>query len=450
MRAYHIKGDLTEGSIGRHLVRLTLPMTASLFALISFQLVNAWYVSLLGTGPLAAFSFTFPVTYMIFSLFLGFGIATSSVVSRLIGEGRGEDVRRVVTHAILTVFGLSLVLTFLGLAFVDPLFRALGASRAATGEIRTYMEIYFGGMFFICLPIVINAALRARGDARTPALIIGGAALANAALDPVLMFGFFGLPPMGLQGAALGTLLSNIGATLAGLVIMNRRALVAARYLRDLFLIRDSWRRLLVIALPAGLTSGLPSVVNAVILERLALTGPAAVAAFGVATRVEAFCFIVMMALASGMAPLIGQNYGARRFERVGETLRLAISFCVAWSVLVALVLGLGANLFAGLFSDQADVRGYIALYFLLVPFSYALSNMANGWASAFNALGRPQIAAAMLFLKLVLLMVPAILLGDAIAGPAGVFAAIALVNLASGVGFHLYGRAYLIRLSQP
>lgn len=443
MSHYANKGDLTTGPVRGHLLRLTLPMVTSLFAIISFQLVNTFYISRLGTQELAAISFTFPVTYTIFSLFLGFGIATSSVVSRLLGEKREADVQRVATHSLLLVLIFSLFLSGIGLVFWKGIFSQLGADASALTLLKDYILIYFSGMFFICLPVVVNAALRAKGDAMTPAIILISSALFNAALDPVLIYGLFGFPRLELQGAAISTFLANCGATLTGLYVMHRRGLISTSYIKQLSEFKDSTKRLLVIALPAGITSALPSVVNSVILALLAKTGSEAVAAFGVASRVEAFCFIVMMALASGMAPVIGQNWGAKKYDRVRDTLKNAIAFCVIWSVFVAIILGVFAKFFAGVFSADAGVQKYIVLYFLIVPFSYALSNIANGWASAFNAMGKPQYAAGTLFLKLIVLGIPALYIGHALGGVAGIFWSIAIVNLVAGIGAHIFGWKY-------
>lgn len=443
MSLYANKGDLTTGSIRAHLVRLSLPMVTGLFAMISFQLVNTFYISKLGTDALAAISFTFPVTYIIFSLFLGFGIAISSVVSRLIGEKQGEDVKRIVSHAILIVLGMSVLISLIGISLMQPIFHAIGADDNAIALIKNYMTLYFAGVFFICLPVVVNSTLRANGDALTPAVIIIAAAIGNAILDPILIYGLLGFPRLELQGAAISTLIANICASGSGLYVMHKRGLLTTQYLKNFIEFKDSLKRILVIAIPAGLTSGLPSIVNSVILALLAKSGAEAVAAFGVASRVEAFCFIVMMALASGMAPIIGQNWGANLIDRVRETLKNAIWFCIYWSLFVALVLGLYATFFAELFSDETGVQKYIVLYFLIVPLSYPLSNIVNGWASAFNAMGKPQVAAGMLFLKLIALLIPALYIGHHLAGVAGIFAAIAIVNIITGIAFHIFGWKY-------
>jgi Na+-driven multidrug efflux pump len=119
--------DLKTGKITDHLVRLTIPMIWGIAAIVSFQLIDTYYVSLLGTKQLAAMTFTFPVTFLVFTIIMGFGIAMSSVVSRLIGEGREDDVKRVTTHGLILAFGVGLGLAVVGYIFRDAIFAVMGA-----------------------------------------------------------------------------------------------------------------------------------------------------------------------------------------------------------------------------------------------------------------------------------------------------------------------------------
>jgi len=437
---FNNKGDLTRGDLKSHLIRLSLPMTWGIAVIISFQLVDLFFISMLGTQKLAAISFTFPVTFAIFSLIMGFSIAMSSVVSRLIGEGGFESVQRVATHGLIFVFLIGLALALIGYAILDPLFTLLGADPQMLAMIRDYMLIWFVGTAFLALPMVGNAAIRATGDTFLPALIMTMAALTNAILDPLLIFGLLGFPRLELQGAALATVTSNLLATIAGLYVISvrKKLICPLKSLRiDLFF--NSVKRLAFIAIPAGITNAIQPVVNAVIIALLARTGAEAVAAFGVVTRVEAFAFVILMGLAVGMAPIIGQNWGAGHFSRINQTLRLAIGFSVLWSLFIAVILGLFGSYIASLFSDNEQVIRYSVLFFWIVPVSYAFSNLINGWASAFNAMGKPQRSFLMIVGKMIILMIPAVYLGYYIAGVTGLFIAIALTNAISGLIVHFW-----------
>lgn len=434
------KGDLTKGPVGKHLVRLSVPMIWGIGAIISFQLVDTYFISLLGTKELAAISYTFPVNYFIFSFTMGFGIAMSSVLSRLIGAGDEATVKRVATHGLLLVLGVGTTIAVLGMLLHDKIFTAMGADAEMLAMIRDYMMIWFAGSIFVTLPLVGNAAIRATGDSVSPAIIMGVAALTNVILDPLLIFGLYGFPRLELWGAALATVIANALAALAGLyVIYVHKKLICTLSLRNLSNFGDSAKRLLFIALPAGLTNAIMPIVSAITVGLISAYGAEAVAAYGVVNRIEAFAFIILMAVSVGLAPIIGQNWGAQKFDRVHETLRLAIGFNVAWSALVALILFIFGEPLAGLFSDNPEVIAASVLFFTIVPFSYAFSNLVNGWASAFNAMGMPQRSVIMTVVKMVILMIPAIYIGKAYGGLTGIFIAIALVNTISGIVFHLW-----------
>lgn len=446
---YSSKGDLTTGPITGHLIRLTVPMIWGIMAIVSFQLVDTWYISMLGTRELAAISFTFPVTYILFSLVMAQGIAASSVLSRLIGKGNPSRVRRVATHSILFAFISGLVFAVLGISAINPLFGLMGAGEDMMPIIRDYMVIWFAGSIFLTVPMVGNSAIRATGDTRTPAMIMMTAALANALIAPVLVFGLLGFPRLEVQGAAIATLLANIGTTIAALYVLYYRKKLISRSRWHMALFRDSVKKLLVIAIPVSIASIMQPLAGAVITSLLAQHSAEAVAAFGIASRVEAFCFVVIMALATGMAPIIGQNWGAGLYQRVDETLSTAIRFSVIWSLLVAAILIVLAAPIARIFSGEPEVLRMTTLFFWIVPITYWLGNLVQGWSSAFNAMGMPRQSFMMITVRLIILTIPATMIGSHFYGVAGIFAALALVNVVTGAGFHCYNRRLCRRQQQ-
>ena len=393
-------------------------------------------------------TFTFPVTFFVFSIIMGFGIATSSVVSRLIGEGREEDVKRVTTHALALVFSVGVVMAIIGYLLRDVIFSAMGASDSLRPLIHDYMTTWFFGAAFMATPFVGNSAIRAAGSTLSPALIMIFAALFNAALAPLLVFGLYGFPRMELQGAALATVISNMLAMCLGLyVLIIKKKMILPLSRLHIHDFGDSCKRLLFIAIPAGLTSAVPPVVNTVIIGLLAVYGEEAVAAFGIATRIEAFGMIILMALAVGMAPIIGQNFGARNFERVHETLRNAIAFSIFWSIGFSAILIFFGEVIASEFSTEPTVIYYAVLSFQIIAPSYMFHALVNGWSSAFNAMGKPQMSVYMTVIKMLVLMVPAVIIGAKLGGVIGLFIAISSVNVVTGLVFHFWSRSVCLSL---
>lgn len=437
------KGNLTEGPIKNHLLRLTIPMIWGIFAVISFQLVDTFYISMLGSEPLAAVTFTFPVTFTFFSIIMGFSIAMSSVVSRQIGEGNHDKVRRITTHGLILTFIVGLVMAGLGLLFMQPLFHMMGATELMMPMIIDYMMIWFIGSILINLPMVGNSAIRAGGDTLVPAMIMTVAVIVNVVLDPIMIFGLFGFPRMELQGAALATVIANGAAMFAGLYVLYFKKKMICRDGLHLNHFKDSLKRLGFIALPVALTGVIQPVTNAVIIALLATYSHEAVAAYGVATRLEAFAFSIIMAIAAGMSPIIGQNFGAKNYQRVNNTLNLAFKFAVTWSLFVGAIFIFFAEPIAKLFaeSDSPELIAVIVIYFHVVALTYAPGNLVQGWGSAFNAMGMPKRSLVMIVVRLLILQIPLAVIGHNAFGINGIFAAIAITNMVTGLGFHMYNR---------
>ncbi|MEM7651139.1 MAG: MATE family efflux transporter [Pseudomonadota bacterium] len=438
-KPYAHKGDLTNGPVKNHLIRMTVPMIWGLFAVIAVQLADTYFISLMNdTDILAGISFTFPVTMLISHLVFGINIALSSLVARLLGAKELDDMRRVVLHGIMMAFIAATLIASITYIFLEPLFFMLGADENTYPSVAAYMPLWLLASIILSIPVNANSAMRASGDTLWPAIIMSFIALVNVILDPLLIFGLAGFPEMGVKGAALATLIGySAGMVLALYILVKRKNLVATHSLcLDKF--KDSMKRLLVIAIPAGIGNIIGPASSAVIVAILASQGAEAVAAFGVASRVEALALLVVIALSIGMAPIIGQNWGARKFKRVHQTINLAIAFNIAWSALIAVILALLAKPIASSFSDDPLVVEYTVLFFWIVPFSYGIGNLVFGWSSAFNAMGKPQKAFVMIVVKSLVMTIPAVFIGGWLYGIKGIFGAIALSNIVAGAVFHI------------
>ena len=440
-RPYANKGDLATGCIRGHLTRLTIPMIWGFLAVIGVQLADTFFIGMLGTQELAAIGFTFPVTMGVSHFLIGMNIAMASVVSRLIGEKKTDEMSRLIFHGIVIAVIFASIVCLAGYTLIDPVFTTLGAQDNALLLIREYMPLWFLGFVILTVPMTGNSAIRAAGDTKIPAIVMVSAALLNFALDPILIFGLFGAPALGIKGAALATLIAYILAMVMGLyfLIVKKRLLDLSGLSFDQF--PNSLRRMMIIALPAGLTNIIQPATNAFIVSLLAVHGAQTVAGFGIASRVEGFAMLIVLSLAIGMAPVVGQNWGAQLYERVYESIDKSIRFNMLWSLAVAAILGVLAYPIAGAFSGDTGVTEYTVLFFWIVPLSYAFATLIITWSSAFNAMGLPQYSLAMIAGTYLCLMMPAVYIGSTLYGVTGIFAAMAIVHVIAGSTAHMVSR---------
>lgn len=426
--------DLSEGPVSRRLAELAGPMALGIFAGMTVALVDAYFLGRLGTEELAAISFTFPVVFTVMSVSIGLGAGAASVVSRAIGKGDREEVRRLATDSIGLAVVVVAIVSTLGWLTARPLFAALGAEGEVLHHVVGYMRIWYVGMVFLVVPMVANNILRAGGDAVVPSAIMVAVAVINLALDPLLIFGLWGLPRLEVEGAAWASLIARAVTAVISLGVLIGRERLIAFAVPPMATLVASWRRVLSIGLPAAFGNAVNPLGIALVTALIAGFGTSSVAAFGVATRIEAFAAIPMLALSAAIGPVAGQSWGAGRCERVPRALRVAYAFCAAWSVAAAAAFWLSAPAVARLFTDEPAVAEEAAAYLRIVTITAAGYGVVVIAAGAYNALGRPMTALGYHLLRTAALYVPAAWLAARLGGPAAVFWAIAAANLAAGL----------------
>jgi putative MATE family efflux protein len=409
---------MTEGPVGPSLIRLAVPMIFGLVSIMLFNLVDTFYISLIGVRELVAISFTFPVTFTLMSFSFGIGIGAAAVISRAIGEGDQHRVQRLTTDSLL---------------LVASIFTLMGASTESLPLIKQYMIPWLSGVVFVVIPIVGNSAIRATGDTKTPSWIMIIAAGVNAVLDPLLIFGYGPFPELGIQGAAIATVISYISIMIAGLWVLGIRERMLTINWPGIAEILRSWKALLYIGIPAMVTQLLFPFSNAVLTRIAADLGDATVAAFGVGTRIESIAMIGSMALSSVLIPFIGQNLGAGKFGRIKDASRFSQRFALVWGTTAWAILALFSGGIALAFSDDPEIKNLIQQFFWIVPFGFAFHGISQLVSASCNALHRPFHSTTINLLRLFLFLIPLVYLGSQIWGTTGFFFGIALGNLATG-----------------
>ena len=426
--------DLTTGSVAGRLRRQATPMALGLVAIISFDAVDLFFVSRLGDAPLAAISFTFPIIWFLSSIIIGFEAGAASSISRAIGRNDSSMARRQTTDTALLAGLVSLTLCMTGLFMLGPIFRLLGATDDLLPLIGDYMSIWFfaepaAAVLWTCL-----AAMRARGNSLIEGKIIALAAVINAILDPIFIFGWFGFPRMEIAGAALATLVANLIMLAVTLTYLHFRLQIFATPFTAISNIFDSWRQMLHIGLPAMLTNAIVPIANGVIVAMVAGFGIDAIAGFGIAMRVEPIFLIAFYALSAVTSPFIGQNYAAGQLDRVSEARWAIGKFCLMFGLSVAVVLAVVAYPLTGFFSDNDVIRGVAVTYLWIMAVSYGGYGMVMATCAAFNGMGYPLPGVVMSALRTVIIFLPMALLGKWLIGMNGIFIASATSNILIGL----------------
>ena len=405
--------DLLNNDIAETLRKMTLPMIIGMVVLMTFGLVDTFFIGMLGTQELAAISFTFPVTFTVISLNIGLGIGTSAIIAKLLGAGQHDEAKKTETGALMLTMVLAIILAIIGVMTMKPIFRLMGADVQQFVFIKEYMLVWYAAGVFLAMPMVGNSVLRASGDTKTPSYVMAFGGLINVILDPILIFGWGPVPALGIQGAAVATLIAwAVGLFYILYILAVKRKLIEPKLLNWQQLKRSAGG-ILKIGLPAAGANMLTPISAGIVTAIVAGYGPEAVAAWGVGGRLESIASIVVLSLSMSLPPFISQNFGANKLERIMQAYSLCVKFVIVWQLFIFAILALLSGVIANIFTDEPKVASTIVMFLVIVPLGYGLQGVTILTNSSFNAMHMPMTALSLNFMRLFVFFVPFSFLGS-------------------------------------
>lgn len=439
---------LTQGSVGRQLYSMTLPMLIGITTMMAQAFIDTYFLGMVGDRALAAYSFGFPILMIVTSVAIGLGAGTSSVVARAIGADNHERAKRLTTDSLILSFLVIGTVSIVGVLTIDPLFRALGVPEDMLPTMRVFMTILYGGVPFVVVGMVGMASMRATGDTVLPGKLMIGGAILNVIIDPILIFGLGPFPEMGLNGAATAGLTARFTIFVVTVYFLRYRLDMISFDRPARYELVSSWRDILHVGIPAAGTNVIVPVGAALVTAMIARYGPEAVAGFGVASRIESMVLVIYYAMSSIIGPFVGQNLAAGKEDRIQQSLKICAGFCMLSGLAIAVLLALGSGILPGLFSDNPEVTDVTRLFLWIAPIGYGAYGIVMVMNAAFNGLGNPMPGVVISVTRILALYVPLAFLGKALFGVVGIFAAYTLANIASGVLGYAWAKRNANRLA--
>ncbi len=413
---------LVKDKISKTVLRMAIPMLAGTFAMNAYNLTDTWFVSRLGTNALAAMSFTFPVVMLLGFIMRGLGTGAMTVVAHALGRGKHQTAARITTHATFLSSILALCLTVAGLLTIKPLFIQLGATGEVLVFTQQYMWIWYFGLVIRVVQMMFADIIIGTGNTKAVSLLMVAGTVLNFILDPMMIFGLWGCPKMGIQGAALATVISEALVLAAAFYFIHKKYQLILFVSHSRRRIVASWRRILRIGIPTTLSSILTPVSAAVVIKIVSRFGQAAVAAIGVASRIEMFAFMIPMTVGMSLVPFVAQNYGARRFDRIKAVQKGAMLFALIFGCIIAGVFLFIARPLGELFSSDPEVVNILVRYIYITCFGYGFLEVHRYAGFCMIGIHRPISSAFLNTIRVIVLMIPLAYFGAKLFGISGIF----------------------------
>jgi MATE family, multidrug efflux pump len=403
--------DLTHGSLSRHLLKTSSFMLVGMVFQTLYVLIDLYWVGRLGTDAVAAVALSGNLMFVVLAATQMLGVGTTTLVSHAVGRKDHETAR--------LVFNQSLVLSaFIGLLFlaIALMLRTtyadnLSANAGTDTLAKDYLLWFIPALALQFGLVAMGAALRGTGNFKPGMVVQSATILINIVLAPVLIFGWGTGVVLGVGGAAIATLI----AVAIGTAWMTLYFLPADAYLKFSAVQANPrfrlWGRLLTIGLPAGAEFALLTVYLIIVYVVSRPFGASAQAGFGIGIRVVQACFMPVVALGFAVAPVAGQNFGARRADRVRQTFYVAAGMASAAMAFVFLAAQLFAAAVVDVFTDEAAVVAVGEEYLRVVSWSFVASGIIFVASSMFQAMGNTLPSLASSFARILLVSIPVILL---------------------------------------
>jgi putative MATE family efflux protein len=417
------------GSTLRHVIVMTMTGSVGLIAIFIVDALNLFYISMLGVPALAA-AIGFAATLLFFtvSVAIGLTIACGALVSRALGRGSREDAARMGGASLVFIGLVTGSVALVVWPFLEPLLALLGA-RGETLQLATrFLQIVIPSSPIVALGMCTTGILRGAGDARRAMYVTLGSGIAAAIFDPIFIFGF----GLGLDGAAISTVLSRIvmlGIGLHGAHVVHRLV-----RLPDRARLVAAARPFFAIGLPAVATQIATPVGNAFVTAQIAGFGDEAVAGWAIIGRITPVAFGVIFALSGAVGPILGQNYGARRYDRLAATMRDSLVVTVVYVLVVWALLALFANQLASLFGAPPEARELIVFFCHFAAGSFLFNGAIFVSSAAFNNLGFPTYSTVFNWGRSTLGTIPFVWAGAHIWGVKGAIAGWGLGAVVFGI----------------
>lgn len=411
-------------TIPRLLFKMSFPMMLSMLIQALYNVVDSIFVAMVSETALTAVSLAFPLQNLLIAAAVGTGVGVNSLLSRRLGEGRTEEANAVASSALFLAFALSVIFIAIGLFLAKP-FLALFTDSSELLELsasysRICLIISFGCMF----SITIEKLIQATGNSVQPMTMQLTGAIMNIVLDPVFIF-FFGL---GVNGAAIATVLGQIGSMVLAFIFLKKNSYITIR-LKDIRPKAKIIGEIYQVGLPTIIMNSIGTVMVSVINAILIGFSATAVSVFGVYFKLQSFVFMPVFGLNNGIIPILGFNYGAKNRKRMTATMKLGLLVALTIMILGTLLFQLFPSELLSLFSASEEMYAIGIPALRIISLCFIPAAISIILISSFQATGFGLASMMVSIIRQLLVLCPAAFILSRFFGINGVWASFALAE---------------------
>ncbi|MBL1226150.1 MATE family efflux transporter [Enterococcus sp. BWR-S5] len=438
------KNKLAQGRILPLIISMSLPPIFSMVVQSLYNIVDSVFVAKISSEALTALSVAFPVQNLILALSVGFGTGVNAYIARKMGNKELQSAEQAAAQGLILSMVHYLIIVSLGLFLSEPFMRLFSNNEEVIRLSGSYTRIIILFSFGQNIQIMIEKILQACGNMIAPMFFQLIGAITNIILDPILIFGWFGFPALGIQGAAIATVIGQLLAMLTAVV-----ALVFQKQQLTISFRRMSWnwrmiQEIYLISAPSFLMLSIGSVMVSGINLILKGVSEIGVAVFGVYYKLQSFVYMPISGLVQGTLPILSYSYGAKNRERLLKTLKLSLLLSMIFSIGGLLLFWLLPKEIMQLFTNESALLSTGVGMLRTISFSFVFGSLGYIFASYFQATGSNFFSLSITLLRQLLLVLPFAWLLSKVMGIEGIWISFVLAEfLTAALTVYLFQRDY-------
>jgi len=392
--------------IGKLLIYMSVPTMFSMLIQALYNIVDSIFVARFSETALTAVSIAFPLQMMLFAFAIGMNTGTCSVISRRLGAGKEKEASLAAETGYGVDLCLYLLFVMIGLFLSRPFVSLYVSDPELSNMSVTYLRICLCLSVGVYIATFCEKTLQATGDTIHPMIIQGSGAIFNIIMDPILIFGYFGLPAMGVKGAAIATVMGQCFSMLLGIFFLKRNRYIKFRFTHPR-IDKNSISDILKVGLPSVVMQGIGTIMTAAMNAIVITFNVLATTAFGVYFKLQSFVFMPVFGLNSGLMPIVGYNYGARNRKRMMDALKLGL--VVAFTIMTTgtIVFNLFPDALLSLFNASSDMTAIGEKCLRTISLSFPIASISIIMISLFQAKGDGYLSMIVSIIRQIVVLIP-------------------------------------------
>ena len=404
------KLNLTKDPIGKLIKKIAIPASVGTFFQTMFNVVDTFFAGKISPEALSALAKSFPIYFIIIAASVGVTVGGTSLIANSIGKNNKKRTLDYFSQTIIYGFLVSILITIIGLVFSPLLFSLISSDEHFVLLGLKYTNVIFSGSIIFITVVALNSLLHAEGDTKTYRNVLIVSFLLNIILNPLFIFGYGFLPPMGIAGIGFATIVAQF----IGLLIIFNKIIKSSRikniqiidFYPKIYLLKNLFNQ----SAPISATLLLISVGNFVVLAYISVFGEHAIAGYGAAVRFEQILLLPVLGLNTAIISIISQNFGAKNYSRVKESYFKAVIYGFSLMIICGIIIFLSADKIVSIFSDNPNVIGfgttYLKISAIIFP-AYPVFFISNGF---FMAIKKSTYSMHLNLIRNVILLIPIII----------------------------------------